>query len=70
MAQESKLGLEAGVPERMADLLGTCIPHYVRMFFENVYRAARLDEVRTISLAKVDEIYKRAYRGDMTSVPC
>jgi hypothetical protein len=63
MALENGLTLEAGAPERMAELLGSCIPHYVRMFFEHVYRAARLNDVGVFSVARVEEIYRTEMLG-------
>jgi len=64
IARENGLALEAGVPERMTELLGMCIPHYVRMFFEHVYRAARLNnDVEAVSTAQVEEIYKSEMLG-------
>jgi hypothetical protein len=60
---ENKLVLEDGVPERMTELLGTCIPHYVRMFFENVYRSAKSEDSGPVSAARVEEIYNTEMLG-------
>ncbi len=63
IAAENAVILDDDVPCRMTDLLGTCIPHYVRMFFENVYRVAKMDGIETISSGKVEEIYKSDMLG-------
>jgi hypothetical protein len=63
IAKENKLTLEDGVPERMAVLLGTCIPHYVKMFFEQVYRVVRSENSAITSLVRVEEIYKSEMLG-------
>jgi hypothetical protein len=63
IAQENDLALDADVPQHMTDLLGTCIPHYVRMFFEHVYRAARLNDAGATSATTVEEIYRREMLG-------
>jgi len=63
IAEENALVLEDDVPGRMTDLLGTCTPHYVRMFFENVYRVAKLDGIEAVSSGMVEEIYKSDMLG-------
>jgi hypothetical protein len=63
IASENDLVLDDEVPAHMADLLGTCIPHYVRMFFENVYRAAKVDGIKSASVLTVEEVYKNDMLG-------
>jgi uncharacterized protein len=57
IASENGLLLEPNVPTRMTELLGTCIPHYVRMFFEILYRAAKMEPKGAVSSDRVEEIY-------------
>lgn len=63
ISKENDLVLEDGVAEQMTSLLGTCIPHYVRMFFEHVYRTSKQDGTAPISAAKVAQIYAAEMLG-------
>ncbi|MGA8431474.1 MAG: hypothetical protein WB729_16745 [Candidatus Sulfotelmatobacter sp.] len=63
IAAENDLVLDGDVPTRMTELLGACIPHYVRMFFENVYRVAKLEAPGAMSVARVEEIYRNDMLG-------
>lgn len=63
IAKENRVAFEDGVAERMTALLGTCIPHYVKMFFEHVYRASRAENSAITSIVRVEEIYKSEMLG-------
>lgn len=52
------LSLNETTAARMIQNLGYCIPHYVQVYFDNVYRACRLRHLNIISLELVDEVYK------------
>lgn len=41
LANGSKLELGPGVPQKMVQLLGSCVPHHVQMFFMHLYTDAR-----------------------------
>ncbi len=44
--------------ETLLDHLGVCIPHHVQLFFDNLYRNARLRKLATIDSSLVDEVYE------------
>ncbi len=44
--------------ETLLDHLGVCIPHHVQLFFDNLYRNARLRKLTTIDSSLVDEVYE------------
>ncbi len=43
--------------EALLDHLGVCIPHHVQLFFDNLYRTAKLRKLTTIAPDVVDEVY-------------
>ena len=63
LANEARLGFEDDVQQRMAELLGVCIPHHVQMFFNHLYKHCRLNGIETISLDLADRIYQQDMLG-------
>jgi hypothetical protein len=53
-----------GVPQKMVERLGCCIPHHVQMFFSHIYDRCRRKGVMECSIADVGEVYEK----DMLSV--
>jgi hypothetical protein len=45
---------------RVIEKLGYCIPHYVQMYFDQIYRRCRLYGTRDVTVEMVDEVYETA----------
>ena len=65
IAADHEISLERGVASYMAELIGFCIPHYVRMFFEHVYRYSKMNKVRSFSRQTVHQIYQENMLGPL-----
>jgi len=59
LAAEYQLKLAEGVPEKMVEKLGCCIPHHVQMFFSHVHEQCVKRGVMTCSLADVEDVYSK-----------
>ncbi len=57
LANESELVIQQPVAERMAHMLGYCIPHHVEMFFEKIYQECRRRGINEVSEELVEEVY-------------
>ena len=57
LAAGYKLEFEQGVPERMVEMLGCCIPHHVQMFFRHAHDWCIRRKQNTISHQDVEAIY-------------
>lgn len=64
MAADYGLVLGSGVAEYMADLIGYCIPHYIRMFFHHVKRNCECEGLSSVS----KEFARRVYEENMLGV--
>ena len=64
MASDYNLILEPGVAEYMSNLIGYCIPHYVRMFFHHVQRNCECECLSSAS----KEFARRVYVENMLGV--
>jgi hypothetical protein len=60
LALNRRLALLEGVPERMVEKLGCCIPHHVQMFFDFLYSDCRLRSQETCSVEDVDRVYQQS----------
>lgn len=58
LAAQYDLTYESGAEDAMVDLLGSCIPHHVQMFFNYVYEHVRRRDT-TCTLADVELVYRR-----------
>jgi len=63
LASEYQLGLPPERAGEMLDLIGVCVPHYVQMFFDHIYRACRLAELQEVSAEMVGEVYRTGMLG-------
>jgi hypothetical protein len=59
LAANYHLALEAGVPEKMADMLGCCIPHHVQMFFRHAHDWCKRHHLEKITNQDVDNVYNK-----------
>jgi len=57
-AIEYGLNLRDGAEQQMITQLGCCIPHYVQVFFDRVYRYSKLRETTEITPAIIDDVYR------------
>ncbi len=57
-AKEYGLVLRDGAEEQVVSCLGYCIPHYVQVFFDRVYRHSRLRGITEVTPAIVHEVYR------------
>lgn len=64
LANEYNLTFKPGAVEKIVELLGSCIPHHVEMFFEHVYQVCKLRGFKEVS----EELVKEVYETDMLSV--
>ncbi|MCP4004002.1 MAG: ATP-binding protein [bacterium] len=53
------LQFQPGAIEALLDHLGVCIPHHVQMFFDNLYRTAKLRKLTSITRELIDEVYEQ-----------
>lgn len=61
LANESKVQLEDGVPQKMVGLLGSCVPHHVQMFFMHLYMDARRSGSDPIITARdVERVFQKS----------
>jgi hypothetical protein len=63
LASEYKLALPPEQAGLMLDLIGVCVPHYVQMFFDHVYRACRLEGRNEVSEDLVRRVYETSMLG-------
>ncbi|MGK7911257.1 MAG: hypothetical protein AB4050_07205 [Synechococcus sp.] len=63
LANEVQLTFEDDVQQRMAALLGVCIPYHVQMFFSHLYQHCRKNSLETISLDLAERIYQQDMLG-------
>ncbi|MGD0345680.1 MAG: hypothetical protein ABSA85_02930 [Terracidiphilus sp.] len=64
VATESGLTLPPEVASGMVGRVGYCIPHYVQVYFENVYRACKMSSATEVS----DSLAEYVYEHSMLSV--
>lgn len=57
IAKEYKLDLNDKCATAMIDRLGYCIPHYVQVYFDNVYRICKTRNIAGVTVELVDEVY-------------
>lgn len=58
LANQYDLDYGEGACERMAERLGSCIPHHVQMFFGHVYELCRKRDDMTCTVEDVDRVYE------------
>jgi len=58
LAAQYGLRFEAGVPEKMVEMLGCCIPHHVQMFFHHAQAWCKRRGHNEISHQDIKTIYK------------
>jgi hypothetical protein len=63
LSQGHDLDLEQEAIDSMLDKLGIYVPHHVQMFFDHVYRAARLAGVTKASREFVLDVYEHSMTG-------
>jgi hypothetical protein len=63
LADESGLQFHPDVAQKMVDLLGCCVPHYVKMFFEFVYQGCTLEGKTEVSNEYVQNVYHTRLLG-------
>jgi hypothetical protein len=63
LAAGYKLTFEPGVPEKMVEMLGCCIPHHVQMFFGHAHDWCVRKERNKVSHADVAAIYDNELLG-------
>jgi len=63
LANEYQLTIDEAAILEMTSLLGVCIPYYVQMFFDHVYRESRIQGTKHVSRAFVAEVYKHSMLG-------
>lgn len=56
-AIEYGLNLRGGAEQQMIKQLGYCIPHYVQVFFDRVYRYSKLRDTVEITPTVIDDVY-------------
>src|SRR5215471_10553447 len=54
----SAANLSSETAARMVERLGYCIPHYVQVYFDNVYRICRLNGISDVTPALTDQVYE------------
>ncbi len=57
LAAEYSLDFESGVPKRMVEMLGCCIPHHVQMFFRHAHDWCIRQQRNRISSQDVHTVY-------------
>ena len=63
LANQYDIRFEAGVPERIVELLGCCIPHHVETFFDAVYTNCKLLGRQEVTNDLVQEVYRTRMLG-------
>lgn len=63
LANQYGIRLEAGVPERIVELLGCCIPHHVETFFGAIYMSCKLRGCQEVTNDIVREVYRTRMLG-------
>lgn len=58
LAENYGLRFEEGAPERVAERLGSCIPHHVQVFFGQIHEMTTKRGDRICSVADVDRVYE------------
>jgi uncharacterized protein len=54
---------EDGAVDRILENLGVLVPYHVQMFFDSVDRHCTLQDIKTVSIAIVDEVYQSKMLG-------
>ncbi|MBK9262325.1 MAG: ATP-binding protein [Polyangiaceae bacterium] len=61
LANDSKVKLAEGVPQKMVALLGSCVPHHVQMFFMHLYADARRNGMEpNITVDDVERVFQKS----------
>jgi hypothetical protein len=63
LANQYDIKFEAGVPERIVELLGCCIPHHVETFFDAIYTNCKLRGHQEVTNDLVQEVYRTRMLG-------
>jgi hypothetical protein len=63
LANGYELVLPDDTVDEMLERLGCYIPHHVEMYFEHVYQAARMQNLREVSTELVAEVYQQSMLG-------
>ena len=63
LANQYKIELEEGVPQRMVERLGCCIPHHVQMFFSHVHERCLKRQIMQCTCDDAEEVYKKNMLG-------
>jgi hypothetical protein len=60
VSKSYKINLDEVAASRMIENLGYCVPHYVQIYFDQVYRTCRIRGTQDVTLEMVDEVYETA----------
>jgi uncharacterized protein len=63
LAQNYGVIFETGAIDRILENLGVLVPYHVQMFFDSVDRHCTLNEIATVSVAVIDEVYHSKMLG-------
>lgn len=63
LSKRYRVEYRRGATERMTELLGSCIPHHVQMFFWHVYEDCRHRDEPSCEVADVERVYKDRLLG-------
>jgi uncharacterized protein len=63
LAQNYGVIFEAGAIDRILENLGVLVPYHVQMFFDSVDRHCTLNEIATVSVSVIDEVYHSKMLG-------
>jgi hypothetical protein len=58
ISKSYEINLNEVAAARMIENLGYCIPHYVQMYFDLIYRTCRIRGTQDATVEMVDEVYK------------
>ncbi|WP_437670326.1 ATP-binding protein [Sorangium sp. So ce131] len=60
LANNYSVALLEGAAQRMVEMLGSCIPHHVQMFFNHVYNDTKRRAQQEVSVDDVERVYKHS----------
>jgi uncharacterized protein len=63
LAQNYEVIFESGVIDRIFENLGVLVPYYVQMFFDSIDRYCVLNDIKTVSVDVIDEVYHSKMLG-------
>jgi uncharacterized protein len=63
LAHNYDVNFESGAIDRVLEKLGVLIPYHVQMFFDNVHRHCNLNQIMSVSIDLIDEIYETKLLG-------